>query len=171
MAGKKIMMVIPPRDFDGKVFETMRRMLISRGHRVETASIVSGTATADDGTSFPVGVRIYDINTWEWDGYVFIGGEGTKLYYDNDRVKQLAKDVKYKPLAVTGNAVVILALSELVKEKKVTCPTDVAGWVIGQGAVFTNRPYEVEEKMFTLQEPNAVEEFTNAFMASVEGQP
>ncbi len=171
MAGKKVMMVIPPRDFDGQVLETMRRILISRGHRVEIASIVSGSATADDGTSYPVGMRIYDINSWEWDGYVFIGGEGTKLYYDNERVHQLAKDVKYKPLAATGNAVVILAMSELLKDKKVTCPAEVVGWVLSQGAVFTNRPYEVEEKMFTLQEPNAVIEFTNAFMATVEGQP
>ena len=165
---KKIMMVLPPRNFDGRAYQTIRRALESRGHKVAVSSIVPGAVSPDDGESAPVDVRIHEIKTYEYDAFIFVGGEGTKLYFDNDRVQQLVKDVKYKPLGATGNATVILALAEALGGKRVACPAEFADLVIRKGAIFTGQPFEVDEKIITLQESAVAEHFANAVAKAVE---
>lgn len=166
---KKIMMVLPPRNFDGRAYQTIRRALESRGHKVAVSSIVSGAVSPeDDGESAPVDVRIHEIKTYEYDAFIFVGGEGARFYYDDDRVRQLVKDVKYKTIGATGNAAVILALAEALNGKKVTCPPECADLVIRQGGVFTGQPFEVDEKVITLRDSSVAEHFANAVAKALE---
>ncbi len=168
MAGKKIMVVLPPRDFDGPVFDTIRRVLEGRGHKVAVASVARGAVTSSDGMSVPVTVGIKDIKTWDYDAFIFVGGEGAKLYFDDPEVRKLAKDVKYKTVGATGNAAVILALSEVLEKKKAACPYEYADLVRRHGAVLTGRPLEVDDKIITLQDPAVAEQFANAIVNALK---
>ena len=161
MASKKIMLVLPPRDFPADVCTTIRQVLAGHGHTV-TATSVARSATSDDGRSVPVDVPLKDVKTWDHDAFVFIGGEGTRLYFGDEQVIKLAKDVKYKTLGATGNAAVILALAEALKGKRATTDTDWAQLVERHGARYTGRPLEVDDKVITLQDAAAAEQFANA---------
>jgi len=168
MPGKKIMLVVPPRDLDWRAFDAMRRILEGRGHRVSVSSIAAGSAMSDEGYTVPVDVRIVDIKTYEYDAFVFIGGEGAKLYFEAEPVLKLAKDVKYKTIGATGEAVVILAFGEVLSKKQATGPHEWAGLLIERGAKYTNEPFTKDDKIFTLQDSSFAEHFANALAESVE---
>lgn len=168
MAEKKILMVVPPRDFEGQGYEIARRVWEGRGYKVSVASLDRGTATAEDGSSVPVDVAIKDIKYYNYDAIVFIGGEGARLLFDDKDVQKLAKDAKYKTLGATGNAAVILALAGVLEGKKATAPIDTAGWLVEKGATFTGRLLEVDGKVLTLQEPLGAEHFANALVKALE---
>jgi len=168
MAEKKILFVLPPRDFDDHSYETARRIWEGRGHKVFVTSVARGAVTSEAGMSVPVDINPKEIKTYNYDAVVFIGGEGARLYFDDERIRKLAKDMKYKTVGATGNATVILALSEVLKGKKATCPTDWADLLIREGAEFTGRPFEVDDKLITLQDSSAIEHFANAFAKALE---
>jgi len=168
MAAKKIMMVLPPRDFDGRVYETVRRVLEGRGHTVAVTSVAQGAVSSEEGTSVPVNVGIRDVKTYDYDAFVFVGGEGARLYFDDERVRKLARDVKYKTVGATGSATAILAVSGVLEKKKATCPHEWADLLLRRRAILTGRPLEVDDKIVTLADATAAEQFANAIAKAVE---
>lgn len=168
MAAKKVVFVLPPRDFDGAAYEGTRRVLEGRGHKVSVTSIAQGTVTSQDGLSVPVDVNIKDIKTYDYDAFVFIGGEGAPILFDDERVRKLAKDVKYKTIGATGNATVILALSDVLEKRKATGPFEYADLLVRRGASFSDRPLEIDGKVITLQDTSIVEQFANAISKAME---
>lgn len=168
MDRKKIAIVVPPVDFDDEAFWTVRRMLDSQGHKVVVTSLATGSAMSDQGRSTLVDVPIRDLKTWEWDAWIFIGGPGARIYFDNERVQALIKDVKYKPLGATGAATVPLARAEACINKNVTGDPEYAALLIASGAVFTNKPFETSDKLVTLQDSSLAVYFVNAFTQMLE---
>jgi len=168
MASKKVMMVLPPVRFDGYVFDTTRRILAERGHKVAVTSVAPVATTESEGMSVPVDVGLADIKTYDYDAFVFLGGEGSRIYFDDPRVRKLTDDVKWKTIGATGEAGVILALSGVLKGKKATGDYRFAGIMASQGAIFTNQPLEVHDKVITLQDKNAAEQFANAVAKAIE---
>ncbi len=168
MASKKILVVLPPRDFDEQEFFTLKRICESRGHRVFVGSIASGAVESSNGVSILVDVRLRDVKTYEYDAVVFLGGEGTRIYFDDPQARKLASDVKYKTLGATGNAAVLLSEAGILSKKKVTAPYEYAEWVVRGGATYTGRPLEVDDRLITAQGPTLAEPFTNALLKALE---
>jgi protease I len=168
MAGKKIVMVLPPHGFDRKVYETVRRALEGQGHTITTTGIAPGAAYSGDGLYAPINVRVHDIHYYQHDAFIFIGGPGATSYFDNEYIIKLAKDAKFKPMAATGNATVILARGEVLKNKKATGDPTFAAMLIESGADYTNEPMEMDEKLITLKEPSLAIYFANALSEMVQ---
>ncbi len=162
MAGKKILFVLPPHRFDGAVYWAVRRALEMRGDKITVTSVVLGSIVADDGPSAPVNLEIRDLKTYEYDAVIFMGGEGTRYYFDEARVLKLADEVKFKVLGATGNATVVLAMADLLKGKTVTGASEYADLVVRRGAKYTGQPMEVDDRIVTLREPAVAEYFANA---------
>lgn len=168
MASKKILVVLPPRDFDEQEFFTLKRLAEGRGHKVFVGSIASGAVESSNGVSVLVDVRLRDVKTYEYDAVVFLGGEGARIYFDDPQVRKLASDVKYKPIGATGNAALLLSEAGILSKKKVTAPYEVADWIVRGGATYTGRPIEVDDKLVTAQGPTLAEPFTNALLKAIE---
>ncbi|MCS7221934.1 MAG: DJ-1/PfpI family protein [Anaerolineae bacterium] len=168
MASKKILVVLPPRDFDENEFFTLKRMAEARGHKISVASIASGAVESSRGVSVLVDVRLHEVKTYEYDAVVFMGGDGARIYFDDPQARKLASDVKYKTLGATGNATVLLSQAGVLSKKKVTAPPEWADWIVRGGATFTGRPLEIDEKLITAQGPAFVETFANAFLKTIE---
>lgn len=169
MAQKKVVIVLPYRGFDANTYRTLRHTLERRGHKVVTAGLFPGSAEATDGSSVPVELRLRDIKTYQYDGYVFLGGEGFRTFLDDQDARKLAKDISYKAIGATGEAVVLLALADALKKKKVTAPTDWADFLHRRGVRFTGRPLEVDDKLVTAQDGEIAEQFANAMAEAVGG--
>jgi putative intracellular protease/amidase len=88
--------------------------------------------------------------TWDYDAFVFIGGESAPSYFDDQQVRKLASDVKYKTVAATGSAGVILTLAEVLSGKKATCSPEYGSLLVRRGARFTNQGLEADGKIITL---------------------
>ena len=162
MAEKKVVIILPFRGFDEQTYRAVRQTLERRGHKVTTAGLFPGTAEAADGSSVPVELRLRDIKTWQYDGYVFLGGEGVRSFFEDEDARKLAKDISYKTVAATGDAVALLAMAGAFKKKKVTGPTDWFDLLKRNQAVVTGRPLEVDEKVITAQDGEVAQQFANA---------
>ncbi|MGI6208916.1 MAG: DJ-1/PfpI family protein [Anaerolineae bacterium] len=167
MAQKKVVIVLPYRGFDGDTYRAVRQALERRGHQVVTAGLFPGTAEATDGSSVPVMLRLREIKTYQYDGYVFLGGEGMRSMLDDRDARKLAKDISYKAIGATGEGVALLALADALKKKRVTAPTDWADLLRRRGVQFTGRPLEVDDKLVTAQNGEVAEQFANAIAAAV----
>jgi len=168
MPEKKILMVVPPRDFQDEVYETCRRLWEGRGYRISVASFEPGAVRGAEGTVSPVDVALGEVKYYDYDAIVFLGGEGAKLFFDDERARKLAKDAKYKVLGASGNASVLLALAGAAEGKKVTGPGESAGWILQGRATFTGRPVEVDDKLITIQDAAMAEHLANAVVKALE---
>jgi protease I len=168
MADKKILMVLPPTRFDGRTYETLRRIWEGSGNRVSVASVARGGISSADGASARVDVLFENVKSWDYDAFVFIGCDDIGLLIGDGSVRKLADDAKFKVVASTGNAILILALADLLKEKRATGPYDHADQVVRRGGRFTSTPFEVDGKIVTLQDPNVIEQFANAVLKATE---
>ena len=168
MAKKKILIVVPPYNFHDHEYETCRRHWESRGYKVTVASLERVTARGEQDTAVPVDIAVRDVKQYDYDAIVFIGGEGARLLFDDDKVRELAKDAKYKVLGATGNATILLALAGVADGKKVTGPPESAGWLARGKGSYTGQPVQVDEKLVTVQDTPFVHEFATAVVRVLE---
>ncbi len=167
MAEKKVLMVLSPHGFDDGQYETCRRVIEGRGHKVSVASL--GTlATGVGGRTVPVDVAIKDVKSYDYDGVVFIGGEGAVRLFDDETALKLAKDVKYKAVAASDNGIVLLALAGAIEGKKVTGPVEQAGWLVKGKAKYTNEPLTVDDKLITIRDAGMVEQMAGRLVEALE---
>ena len=167
-ARKKIVLVLPPYDYDGSTYVTLRSVLEGRGHRITVTSMSANSASSDDGRTTQVDVRIKNLKYYDYDAFVFVGGEGARSEFEDPQFRKLVGEAKYKPIAATGMATVALALHQGLSKKRATGPTEFAELMIQQGVEFTNAPFEVHDKIFTLKDPSAAEQFAIALAESIE---
>ena len=170
MARKKVMMVLPPRDFDEEAYTAIRRTLEGRGHTVSVTSVITGSVRSEKGSSASVDVRLHDVQQYQYDAFVFVGGEGAKLYFEDERVQKLASDVKFKTIGATGDAAVVFALAGLLKKKRATGPSQFAGLLVEHGATYTSSPIEVDDKIMTLRDSSSstATQFANMLGEAIE---
>jgi putative intracellular protease/amidase len=159
---KKVVIILPPHGVDEDEFRTVRGTLQGRGHPVTTASVWAGSVEASNGSSIPVDIRIHDIKTYEYEAYVFLGGDGVRAMLDNAGAKKLVKDISYKTIGASGDAVALVAVAGGVSKKRVTAPSDWVDMVRRNGGVFTGTPLQVDGRIVTVRESNVAEQFANA---------
>ncbi|MBC7237427.1 MAG: DJ-1/PfpI family protein, partial [Chloroflexi bacterium] len=128
-----------------------------------------GAATAEDGRSIPIDDTIHHISRYMWDAYIFMGGRGALLYFDDPHIKKLIDDIKFKTLGAEGIGTALLALGGVLsKGKKVTGDYHFAPMIVEHGAEYTGTPLEIDDKIYTLREPNYAEQFANAIAQKLE---
>ncbi len=168
LADKKVLMVVAPAEFDEAEFETTRKVLEGRGVQVKVASTNLGAARSTAGLLVRPDASLDDIETWEYDAVVFVGGPVARQLFDHEKATKLAKDCEYKVLGALGLAPGILANGGVVKGKRVTADTSVAALIRQKESRFTNQPLEVDEKLVTAAGGRYAEHFGNAILKALE---
>lgn len=168
MSEKKILLIVSPNGFNDHQYEICRRLIESKGYRFSVASIEKGVARGKGGMTIPVDVALKDVKTYDYEAFIFLGGEGTKILFDDESARKLAKDAKYKTLAASDSAVVLLALSGALEEKKVTGPPELSGWILKGKAYYTGEPMRIDDKLITIKAPEMTEQMVNAVIKTVE---
>ncbi|HID11604.1 MAG TPA: hypothetical protein EYP17_09945 [Candidatus Latescibacteria bacterium] len=163
IAGKKVLIVVPP-EFQDREYERVRRLLEAQGAKITVASLYPGQVRGEKGLMAKAEVAVSDVKYYDYDGLVFIGGEGArKFFFDDEKVLKLAKDAKYKPMGALSTAVGIFAYAEVLKGKKATGSRNLVRMVEALGAKYTGEPVCVDDKLVTAVGPDDAERFTNAF--------
>lgn len=167
MAEKKILMVVPPVEFDDEAYDQTRRVLTSAGNRVTVASLENVPALGVQGLSAPTDAALKDVKYYEYDAVVFVGGPGARILFDDERARKLAKDAEYKVLGAVGNASYLLARAGVLKNKRVTGDAQLGARIAAEGAIFTGREVEIDGKIVTTRDASYGQHFANALIETL----
>ncbi len=169
IAQGKILMVLPPKDYQEMEYNQPRAHFESNGFDVKTASEGSSVAKGSSGEQASIDLDLKNVNISDYKAIVFVGGEGIdqmKLYEDPDYLK-LAKS------AVQGNIVVgaiclapkILANAGLLIGLNATS-SDME-YIKSKGAKISEQPVVRSGKIITGNGPYASREFAQTIVAAL----
>lgn len=165
VAGKKVLMILAPKDFEDEEYDKIRKILEGRGAKITVASLHPGEIHGSKGMTAKADVDVSTVKQYDYDVLIFIGGQGARrFYYDHEKVLKLAEDAKYKTLGAISEGVGILANAKVLKERKVTGDRRIARLLEAYGADYTGQPVEVDDKIVTADGLASVELFGNALV-------
>lgn len=161
LQGKKILIVIASSGFRDEEYAEPRRELEAAGATVTVASSALHTATGKLGLRVKPDVLIGNASAPDFDGIVFVGGPGSKEYFDDPVAHQLARTffADGKLTSAICIAPAILANAGILKGRRATCFPSSEGILKAKGATFTGRSVECDDMIVTAVGPEAATEF------------
>ena len=191
LAGKNVLIVIPKdyymeSEFD-PVFEAMNsegaKVLVASGKLKEAIGMKTGRTnpdvlivdaiegiTGDSYVSAAKGVRqIKGV----FHGVIVIGGNGAKSYLWKDELLRLLLSDRHRSgmvIAAIGNAVPCLGKADLIQSLEVTTELEnkkAIKEIEGAKAIVVSDPVTSHNRIFTVQNADAVEAFLNPFIEEV----
>lgn len=169
LSGKKIAMIIAPKDFrDEELLEPMT-ILLSKGAEVMVASSSLDTAIGMLGAKMKPDMLISNIKAKDWDAIVLVGGQGAKEYWNDKVLHTILKDAvkEDKIIGAICIAPVTLANAGILKNKKATVYEGVADKLKSKGANYTGSDVEQDGKIITANGPKAAGKFAEALVEAL----
>ena len=161
LTNKKVLMVIPPKDFRDAEYTEPRNAIENSGAEVKVASIQGGTSVGAEGTMVQIDLTVSEVSVEDFDAVVFVGGPGMAQIVDDESLQILAKKFYDADKLTTAICVapVILAKTGILSGKQVTAWAGVKNDLENSGAVYTGEPVTVDGKIITGSGPVAAKEF------------
>jgi protease I len=165
----KILMVVPPKDYQEMEFNEPRTYFESDGFTVKTASKGTSSAIGSSGEQASIDIDVKRVNLSEFKAVVFVGGEGIdelKLYEDPDYLA-LAKSAVQKEMIVGAICLApkILANAGLLSGKDAT--SSDPDYIKSKGANFLDQPVAYSGNIITGNGPYAAGEFAQTIVAAL----
>ncbi|MCJ7508427.1 MAG: DJ-1/PfpI family protein, partial [candidate division Zixibacteria bacterium] len=92
LSGKKVVMIIAPKDFrDEELLEPMT-ILLGKGAEVAVASSSLDTAIGMLGAKMKPEILVSNIKPKDWDAIVLVGGQGAREYWNDKVLHTILKD-------------------------------------------------------------------------------
>jgi len=161
LAGKKVLMVIAPKDFRDAEYTEPRKIIEDNGAEVEVASIQSGTSIGAEGTVVQIDLTVSEVNIEDYDAVVFVGGPGMVQIINDESLQVLAKKFFAAGKLTTAICVApaILAKAGVLSGRQATAWSGVKSDLENSGAVFTGEAVTVDDNIITASGPAAAREF------------
>ncbi len=158
---RSVVFFIPEKNFHDLEFTITKSILEKKGIKVFIASENKNLATGQFGLRIKPDTYLFNLHPENFKAIVLIGGSGSKQYWKNDLLIRVIKNFysKGRILSAICSAVGILASSELLKGKKVTCFANDIEFIKSTGANVTNNLVEIDDKIITASGPEAAELF------------
>jgi len=160
---KKALMVIAPNDFRDEEFFETKGVLEDSGIEVTVVNSTGQLSKSMFGKIVKPDMNFYDVDTEEFDAIVFVGGQGTSVYFNNNRALNLAREFNEsgKIVAAICIAPVILARAGLLSDKKATVFPSGRNEITAVGT-YTGSKVERDNNIITACGPEAAVEFGKA---------
>lgn len=160
LSTKRVVMIIAPENFRDEEYMETRAALEKKGVEVNVASITNPAISGIDKKEVKVDMMLPEV-TEEFDGIVFVGGGGAKIYFKNQTALDLAK--KYynegKIVAAICIAPLILGYAGIMTDKKATCWDGNAKDLEDFGAQYSGAKVEIDENIITADGPKSSSKF------------
>lgn len=160
LGSKKVIMIIAPEQFRDEEYFHTREGLERQGVDVDVASISNPAISGIDKLEVHVDKLLPEV-TDEYDGIIFVGGGGAKVYFQDQAALLLAR--KYydegKIVAAICIAPLILGYAGIMTDKKATCWEGAVKELENFGVEYTGKSIEVDGNVITANGPKASEEF------------
>ena len=171
----KIVIIVAYKDFRDEEYFVPRGIFDEAGFTVRVASDEIGTAQGTDGGEVNVDIDLKDLDVFEFDAIVFIGGPGALNHLDKEESYKIAKDAinQNKILAAICISPVILAKAGVLNGKKATVwtgPLDKSAQNILEqnGASYQKDSLVRDGNIITADGPNAAKEFANKIVDALK---
>ncbi|BAG13801.1 DJ-1 family protein [Endomicrobiia bacterium] len=166
----RVVFITAPEIFRDEEYYKPKKVLEDTGIEVITASVKTGELRGRFGFKTTSMLLIQEINPNDFDAIVYIGGNGSVIFFDNHYALKLANDFfkQRKPVSSICIAGVILANAGILKGKKATVFIDGKEALIKGGAIYTGNPLEIDGNIITAKGPDVAEDFGKAILKSLE---
>lgn len=157
----KIIFVIAPEDFrDEELFMTQEEVA-KCGHEMWIASHKTGTCMGVHGGIAQSDLLVEDVDTTSFDGVVFVGGTGSRVFFDDPHAWMLAQAMngQGKMVAAICIAPVILANAGLLKKKNATVFESEIAAIEAKGAVYSESGVTVDGNIITANGADQAKQF------------
>jgi protease I len=161
---KPILIVIAPKEFrDEELFET-KDELEKSGQKTVIASTIIGTCFGSKGGYATSEILIDDIESKNYDGVVFIGGAGSRLFFNNEHALRIAKEMNSQKKLVGAICIapVILAKAGILKNKKATVFHSEIDTIKQLGTLYSEMDVTRDENIITGNGPAVSRIFAKA---------
>jgi len=174
-AGKKVLLVIAPKDFRDEELLDTRRVLESAGAVVTVASRTTAESRGMFGARAKPDLALDRTRATDYDAVVFVGGSGSKTYFDDPSAHALAREAAGAGRLVGAICIApsILARAGLLRGRKATVWDDrgpsgpFAGNLRAGGATFTGEEVVRDGRFVTANGPKAAEKFGRMLVESL----
>lgn len=172
LGGKKVLMVIASNNFRDEEYAEPRKTLEDSGAHITVACSSLNTAKGKLGLEVKPDILISNVKEIDYDGIVFVGGGGSKEYFDSPIAHKLAQNFysKGKLTSAICIAPAILANAGLLKDKKATSFPSSEETLKAKGAVFTGSGVESDGKIVTGSGPEAAKKFGEKLVEVLSGK-
>jgi protease I len=166
---KKILMIIPLRDFWCEELQKPRKIFEQSGLLVTVASSAMKEARSIFGVTVKPDIVLNQVKVDHYDAIVFVGGEGAIQYWDDPSVHRLIRGAlkKGKVLGAMSVAPLTLANAKVLLGKKATVWPTLGNRLQWAGAIYTGEPVEIDGKIVTADRPGSAEEFAKAILRTI----
>jgi|TARA_B100001971_G_C18137866_1_gene508667 protease I len=158
---KEVLFIIAPSNFRDEEYFIPREVLMNGGVKVTTVSTQRDTRSANgEGVKASVILsNIEDIS--QYSGIMFVGGNGSEIYFNDTKAKNLAKRFyeNNKVVAAICIASSILANAGILEGKKATSFPSEESNLMDKGSEYTGSAVEVDGNIVTANGPGAAKEF------------
>lgn len=172
MAGKKIVMIIAPKNFRDEELLQPKEILEKAGAKITIASKGVKSATGMFGTKVNVDIDISEVKLAEYDAIIFVGGTGSSIYFNDSTAHSIAKEAiaKGKVLGAICIAPSTLANAGVLKGKRATAWPSEADNLRAKGAEYTGEAVTVDGRIITAKGPEAARKFGEAIAKALKQQ-
>lgn len=169
LPGRKILFILPPRNFRDEEYQTPRAILEHAGARVIVASVSLAPAKGMLGARVTPDAVMDGLNAEDFDAVLLVGGVGSSKYWYHDIVHDLVRETNRagKVVSAICLAPVTLANAGLLAGKRATAYPSAANFLKWKGASYTGNSVESDDNIITANGPEAAEEFAQAVVAKI----
>lgn len=161
LTGKKILFILPPRQFRDEEYQKPRALFEESGAQVTVASSTAAPARGILGAVVTPDVSIREVVATDFDALLLVGGVGANAFWHNEVVHRLVRESYSAGQIVSAIclAPVTLANAGVLKGKKATAYPSAESYLRWKGATYTGRSVEIAGNIVTAKGPEAAEEF------------
>ncbi len=152
---KPVLLIIPPERFRDEELFITKEEIEKFGYKTVIASSKLGKCLGSRGGFALSEIEIMDIDITNYDSVVFIGGGGSKLFFNNQSAIRIAQEV-YSLGKIVGAiclAPVILANAGILRNRKATVAGTEAKTIEEKGAEYTGPGVTVDGNIVTANAP------------------
>lgn len=153
----KVLMIIAPERFRDEELFVTKEELEKDGHEIVISSTVKGICSGSRGGYATATLTLNEVQTGDFDAVIFVGGGGSKVYFANDEVLRIAKEMYKKKTVVAAIclAPVILANAGILIGKNATVAGTEAKTIENKGAKYMGPGVTVDGNIVTGNAPKS----------------
>jgi len=177
LENKKLVMIIPFRDFRDEEYFVPKEIFEIAGAEVTTASTQKRKALGADGGEAEVDLLVNQINPFHYEAVIFIGGSGCLTYLDNEDSYKVAQETisQNKILAAICISPAILAKAGVLEGKRATIWSSLMDRspikiLEENGAIYQSESVVTDGNIITGNGPGAAQKFGETIVEVLTGK-
>ena len=162
-----ILIFLPTKDFNETEYLTVKNYFVNKGKKVFITSDDHTFCCGNKGLKVKSDVSFFNINEKNFDGFILIGGSGSRSYKSNPTLKKISEKFEEsgKIIGAICSAPLILASAGLLKQA--TCFSEDRNQLIDSGVDYKDLPVVVDRNFITADGPSSAGRFAETVFHSI----